>query len=171
MAVLDGSHERAVPGDATDAALRQPGGSRNGEERGIMALITFGTCWKCRCEMALPEELYNAAKRSSEIKIFCSYGHPGVLKEGETEADKLRRERDRLAQRVAEKDDEIARQRSLREAAERQLSATKGIVTRIKNRVSRGVCPCCNRSFTNLARHMAGKHPGYTGADEKEVAA
>lgn len=27
-------------------------------------------------------------------------------------------------------------------------------------RVSRGVCPHCNRSFINLARHMACKHKG-----------
>ncbi len=27
------------------------------------------------------------------------------------------------------------------------------------NRVSKGVCPCCNRMFSNLARHMASKHP------------
>ena len=126
-----------------------------------MALITIGKCWKCQCEIALPEELYKAAKSSSKIEIFCGYGHPGVFKEGETEADKLRRERDRLQQRLAERDDEIARQRNLREEAERKLTATKGVVTRIKNRVSHGVCPCCNRTFENLARHMNSKHPGY----------
>lgn len=126
-----------------------------------MALITIGNCWKCKAEIALPEELYTAAKKSSAIQIYCGYGHPGVFKEGETEADKLRRERDRLAQRVAEKDDEIRRQRDLRAGAERRLSATQGVVTRIKNRVGKGVCPCCNRTFSNLARHMLGEHPTF----------
>lgn len=27
------------------------------------------------------------------------------------------------------------------------------------NRVHKGVCPCCNRSFVNLKRHMETKHP------------
>ncbi|WP_159103999.1 hypothetical protein [Rhodopseudomonas sp. B29] len=52
--------------------------------------------------------------------------------------------------------------RDQREAAERRAAAARGQVTKIKNRVGHGVCPCCNRTFANLARHMAGEHPGYT---------
>ena len=121
-----------------------------------------GACIKCKCDVWLPEALYEAAKASSSISFYCAYGHSMVFREGETEADRLRRERDRLTQRIAEKDDEIRRQRDMREAAERQLSATRGVVTRIKNRVSKGMCPCCRRSFSNLARHMAGEHPTFT---------
>jgi hypothetical protein len=29
-----------------------------------------------------------------------------------------------------------------------------------------GVCPCCNRTFQQLARHMKAKHPGYGPTDE-----
>ena len=47
------------------------------------------------------------------------------------------------------------------DGVERRLSATKGVVTRMKNRVSRGICPCCKRHFTNLERHMDTKHPSY----------
>lgn len=43
----------------------------------------------------------------------------------------------------------------------RQLAAQKGVTTRIKNRISNGVCPCCRRTFKNLARHMKGQHPTY----------
>jgi hypothetical protein len=32
----------------------------------------------------------------------------------------------------------------------RSLSATRGQVTKIKNRVAKGICPCCNRQFMNL---------------------
>lgn len=31
----------------------------------------------------------------------------------------------------------------------------------IKKRVGNGVCPCCNRTFENLSRHMSCKHPEY----------
>lgn len=34
----------------------------------------------------------------------------------------------------------------------------KGQVTRIKNRVEKGICPHCNRHFKNLQRHMESKH-------------
>ena len=73
----------------------------------------------------------------------------------------LRRQPGFLSRRIAERDDEICRQRDLRQATERQLSATRGVVTRIKNRVGHGVCPCCNRSFGNVARHMADQHPNW----------
>jgi len=111
--------------------------------------------------MWLPDDLHQAARHSKDITFYCSYGHPQHFPQGDSEETKLRRERDRLAQRLAERDDEIRRQREMREGAERRLSATRGVVTRIKNRVGHGVCPCCTRSFSNLARHMQTQHAGY----------
>lgn len=129
-------------------------------------MLSAGPCWKCRAEIWLPDELYNAAKRSKAVSFFCAYGHSAIFPEGETEAEKFRRERDILAQRVAERDDKVKHQREMREAADRRAAAARGQVTKIKNRVGHGVCPCCNRTFGNLARHMAGEHPDYAIAAE-----
>ena len=52
-------------------------------------------------------------------------------------------------------------QRQAQENA-RQASAAKAQVTKIKKRVGHGVCPCCNRTFGNLAAHIAQKHPTFT---------
>ena len=105
--------------------------------------------------MWIPDALHEAADRAKgRIAFYCAYGHSQVYVVGENEEIKLRRERDRLQQRLAEKDDTIAN-------LDKRLSATKGVVTRIKNRVGHGVCPCCTRSFANLARHMATKHSDY----------
>lgn len=41
-------------------------------------------------------------------------------------------------------------EREARKAVEKKL-----------NRVSAGTCPCCNRSFKQLAAHMKNKHPDY----------
>ena len=127
-----------------------------------MTMSNVGPCYKCRCEMWIPQNLEQAARRSSKIEFFCAYGHGQIFAEGESEETKLRRERDRLAQRVAERDDEIRRQRERREAAERRTAAARGQVTKIKNRVGHGVCPCCNRTFENLHRHMTTQHPTFT---------
>lgn len=89
----------------------------------------------------------------------CPNGHGQWY--GESETDKIRRERDLLKQRIAQRDDLIAENNKRIAEGERKLSATKGVVTRIKNRVGRGVCPCCNRTFENLHRHMSGQHPTY----------
>jgi hypothetical protein len=48
-----------------------------------------------------------------------------------------------------------------RDTAERRRRAEKAAKTKIKNRVAKGVCPCCNRTFQNLADHMKSKHPDY----------
>ncbi|MFC6487312.1 hypothetical protein [Nitratireductor sp. GCM10026969] len=123
------------------------------------------TCCRCKSDMWLPDDLYSAARKSPDISFYCPYGHPQHFPEGETEEVRLRRERDRLKQQLAQKDDEIGWQRNQREAAQRSASARKGQITRLKNRAAAGVCPCCNRSFENLRRHMASKHPGFVSEE------
>jgi hypothetical protein len=125
-------------------------------------MSTWITCHRCATQFALPDELYGAAKKTPSISFWCPYGHEAHFPAGETEIDKLRRERDRLLQRMAEKDDRILAQQEQQQMTERQLSAQKGVVTRIKNRVGNGVCPCCSRSFNGLHRHMKTKHPDFT---------
>lgn len=114
-----------------------------------------GPCYRCKRPISIPEELYDAARTSPRISFWCAYGHEQHFAEGETDEQKLRRERDRLQQRLAEKDDTIA-------TLQRQRAAAVGQVTKIKNRVGHGVCPCCNRTFENVARHMMTKHPTFT---------
>lgn len=88
----------------------------------------------------------------------------------ESEADVLRRERDRLKQemaRVEEQRNEAwrceARQRALRKAAERSAVAYRGVATRMKKRAVAGMCPCCKQSFAELAVHMQDAHPDFKG--------
>jgi len=126
---------------------------------GVFHLIT---CFRCQVPFAMNEATYQTAQHGKEkFTFYCPFGHPQFFVSGETAADKLRRERDLLAQRIAQKDDEIKRQRELREHAERRASAFKGKVTRLKNRAAAGVCPCCNRQFQNLKMHMENKHPDF----------
>jgi hypothetical protein len=118
----------------------------------------------CGLSFAAPQH-WVTKRREDHTWWYCPNGHRQYFS-AQSEAEKLRAERDRLAQRIAERDDEVKRQRELREATERQLSAQRGVVTRIKNRVGHGVCPCCSRTFQDLQRHMKTKHADYA----KEVA-
>jgi hypothetical protein len=115
-------------------------------------------CGECGIEFHVPAHFYKERQETGR-GWFCPNGHSRVFRE--KESDKLRRERDRLAQQIAEKNDEIKRQREMREAAERKASAARGQVTKMRNRVGNGVCPCCTRSFTNLQRHMETQHPEF----------
>lgn len=101
-------------------------------------------CW-CGIWHAIPKSLQRQAQRDG-ITVYCPLGHSWTYQE--TEADRLRAalataER-QAASRLARLDQEQAR----RKTAERKLK-----------RVTAGVCPCCNRTFQNLARHMKGQHP------------
>jgi DNA repair exonuclease SbcCD ATPase subunit len=55
-------------------------------------------------------------------------------------------------------------ERDLREDTERRLSAQKAQTTKARKRAAAALCPCCNRSFVQLRRHMETKHPGYDPA-------
>lgn len=134
--------------------------------------IAVTGCVRCKCDWAIPEALYTAARASSSITFYCPYGHPQVFREGPTEADVLRLERDRLKQKVVQVEDEkriawnTAKAREeARSAAERRASAARGQATRLKNRAAAGLCPCCNRSFVNLQRHMATKHKSFVAEE------
>lgn len=120
--------------------------------------MTWNTCHRCKTQMWIPDELNTAAlhqRGPNGIRFYCAYGHDQYYVEGESDETKLRRERDLLKQQLAFRDDRIKN-------LDRRLTAQRGVVTRIKNRVGNGVCPCCNRSFHDLLRHMKTKHPDYT---------
>jgi len=45
---------------------------------------------------------------------------------------------------------------------------------KLEDRIFAGVCPCCNRTFSNLHRHMEAKHPDRAvgaGKNRKGIAA
>lgn len=68
----------------------------------------------------------------------------------------------KIARLEKERDAAINREQWAKERMESEIRshrATRGQLTRVKNRVKAGVCICCNRTFQNLARHMATKHP------------
>lgn len=102
--------------------------------------------------------------RDDHTPFYCYKGHNQHFPQ-KSDKEKLR---EKLA--AAEKREASAKKRE--EWAKKDLQheknsnrALKGVVTRTKNRIKNGVCPCCNRTFKNLADHMKGQHPDY-GADE-----
>lgn len=122
------------------------------------------TCINCGITFAYPSSL-NQTLRESHRDFFCPNGHAQHYT-GESEAEKLRKQLARARADVTLYKDFYAEEREVRERTERRLSATRGVVTRTKNRIARGVCPCCNRHFENLHRHMTMQHPEYA-AEEK----
>lgn len=124
----------------------------------------YSDCIDCGVRYVVPKTVWDKQRKSGGFH-HCSNGHNQGWNKSNSQDEIIRRERDRLKQRLAERDDDIRQEREGHKATGRQLSAQRGLVTRIKNRVGHGVCPCCSRSFGNLQRHMASKHPAYAKSD------
>lgn len=125
-------------------------------------LYFIETCYTCKVEFGLPARVYQTLTEMAEKGTFyCPYGHSQHYVSGESEAEKLRRERDQLKQRVAEWQDQANLEAERHKETSKILATTRGMLTKTRKRVAGGLCPCCNRHFTALERHMHTKHPDY----------
>lgn len=107
------------------------------------------TCCNCHMQFAMTNA-FKTARLADRKEFYCPAGH-GQHYTGESEEAKLKRELERAnqmlesaqsrAQTMQQKHDEVSRAHS-----------------RMRHRVFNGVCPCCNRTFENLARHMQSEH-------------
>lgn len=130
----------------------------NGENYVMSACIT------CGVNYTVPAAQWDH-QRNEGGGHYCSNGHwQGWTKGNNTQVDALRRRAQKAEQEQARLAQEARDERDRRLATERRLSATQGVVTKIKRRTSHGVCPCCTRSFTDLRRHMQSKHPNFAEA-------
>lgn len=84
--------------------------------------------------------------------MHCTNGHAWGWDKSASKRAAEERVHQRNAQRVAELTDEVA-------AKEREIKIANEKTARLKKRVSAGTCPCCKRSFRQLALHMKSKHP------------
>jgi DNA-binding transcriptional regulator YiaG len=114
--------------------------------------FTVEHCYSCAMAFAMPSN-FRDRKLKDRTNFFCPAGHSQHYV-GKTEEQKLR--------------EEVERARQMREAAEgraakaeRDATAISKAHRKMRTRVMNGVCPCCNRSFENLRRHMHDQHPEF----------
>lgn len=130
-----------------------------------MTGVMWQECINCGVQFATTP-FFDERRRADKRSFYCPNGHPQAYTE--SEADKLRRERDRLKQETARLEEvaatarrqaDMARSREI--LANRSAAAYLGQVTKLRKRVGNGACPCCNRTFSDLQRHMQTKHPAF----------
>lgn len=91
--------------------------------------------------------------RETGERFYCPSGH------GNSYGNSLAKKLEETERQLRAEKCETFRQRQAREVVEIELQRTICQKERLRKRVQNGVCPCCNRTFQNLARHMAIKHP------------
>lgn len=119
-----------------------------------VTLVT-DTCCSCGVLHAIPKGMRDKAYRDGGY-WYCPNGHHIGWDKGNCKSavDKLKEDVAYFQNRV----DEVSRER---DHTKLRLAAQKGETTKLKKRVSNGVCPCCNRHFTNVQRHIKTKHPAF----------
>src|SRR5262245_38136579 len=104
-------------------------------------------CW-CGIALAIPSNLHAHAKERKDFAVYCPVGHQFIY--SDTYEERLWKEQRRHQAT-----------RDLLAHEEKSHAATRGHLTRQRKRAQAGVCPCCNRTFQQLARHMKSQHPEF----------
>lgn len=131
-------------------------------ETSLLTQLVAVECSQCGLAFGLTVQ-YKQHRRDDHGTFYCPNGHTQYFP-GKSDAEKERERADRLARQVERKDREIANLDEDVRSARASLRATKGQLTKTKKRAANGVCPCCNRSFANVQRHVKGQHPEFVEA-------
>lgn len=121
------------------------------------------TCYSCGVPFGISEELHQSLKKSGNT-FYCPNGHGQIYTAKKNAEERLKEVEAQLAQEreAGEWYQEVYRQaKNELKHTRSSLRATKAAHTRTKNRIAKGICPCCNRQFLNLHRHMQTQHPDY----------
>lgn len=123
-------------------------------------------CITCGIPFTVPLTVLEQHRRCGGYH-HCPSGHSQGWSKDRSREGQDKRELDRLRQQQAQWDDE---RRELQRAADverRRSAAARGQVTKLKKRAAAGVCPCCNRTFQDLQRHMSNKHPAFVSETDE----
>jgi hypothetical protein len=119
----------------------------------LVSLVTE-TCYACGTLFGLTVE-FQRHRIGDKATWYCPNGHAQSYTGTSL--------RDQVA--AANRDVESARRETacaLEEARIQAARASKAETEskRLRTRAAAGVCPCCKRSFVQLARHVKAQHPG-----------
>lgn len=135
-----------------------------------LTTFEYFTCPECGIQTGC-DQSYMARLRERKKSFFCLNGHSLSFNPQGDDAIKSKLalvEKQLLAKtrqlEMSEAETEEARRRS--DALAKSLASTKSTLERTKKRAAAGVCPCCNRSFEVLHRHMQSQHPDYVAKEE-----
>lgn len=123
---------------------------------------TVTQCGSCGVWHTVPEIVYESHRAEGGYHS-CPNGHSRGWNKGTDaiERENIRRERDLLKQQQARLEDEKrAAEVEALQQRERAVKAEQA-AKRLKKRTSAGTCPCCSRTFSNMAEHMKHQHPDF----------
>jgi hypothetical protein len=127
-----------------------------------MPTINAWTCGACGLKQYMSDQQENML-RSTGRTFYCLNGHPRAYTKNESREDVLRRQLQRAEQNAAYLEERRIAAEERAHAAEKRAQGHKGYAAKLAKRAKAGVCPCCSRTFSNMAEHMKTQHPDFSG--------
>lgn len=121
--------------------------------------VVMETCCSCSIRFPMFRSFYDHVRRYGGGKddrgsFWCPKGH---RQHYTAEGDHAKAARLAAELAAAKQREETFRHRADQAERKRKAEVTKR--KSIEKRIYAGICPCCNRTFQNLMRHMRTKHP------------
>lgn len=115
-------------------------------------------CCTCGITFFVPQSFQQEALQRKRL-FFCPNGHSQSYTT--SEADRLRKELAAARQR----EETIRQQKETaqfeRDVARAAVASVEKAQKRLRRRIAAGVCPCCQRTVSQMARHMKTQHPEF----------
>ena len=111
-------------------------------------------CCACGTVFAMAQE-FKRQRLRDRTNFYCPAGHSQAYV-GDTDAKKLEREK----AKNTHLEDQLL-------AAAIDAEKARSALIKDRHRIANGVCPCCNRYFTNVHRHIRGEHPDFDPGPSK----
>lgn len=127
----------------------------------IFTTLTSTSCCHTGCGVVFGiESGYMDDLKKSHGSFCCPNGHRQHFT-AETEAERLKRQLQQTENCLSYARKDVERLRGTVKVRDRQVSARKGIITRMKRRLVAGRCVCCSKQFKDLESHMKNQHPSF----------
>lgn len=127
----------------------------------INQTVKFATTDCCVCGIVFAVQgRFLDERRSDKQAFYCPNGHSMTFTK--STAQILQQQIDKLK---GEKDESERARYALHDQLQQKQQEVRKLQTNIakrNKRIAAGVCPCCNKSFKQLAAHMKTKHPEQT---------
>lgn len=119
-------------------------------------------CARCGIVFGISEQ-FESKRRDDHQEFYCPNGHRQWYPH-ETEAERLRKALEQTKKVNAAITADLQNVRAERDHHWIERKKTNTRMRHLKERVKHGVCPCCHRTFKQLARHMELKHPTFVSS-------
>ena len=118
--------------------------------------LTSDTCYLCGIEFAMPTS-FRQKRLEDGQNFYCPNGHDQHFTE--TAVQRLQKLLDAEKRRVEVEASQRRMVESQLSGVRIQLGKKTHALQRLTRRVNAGVCPHCQRTVSQLARHIQTKHP------------